>query len=267
MHRIRLGRSAGQAASLLFLAAVYLFLLGPMLVVIVASFNSAYSFPSPFESFSLEWYEALYRHSEFIRSMWVSARVGVAAAGMATLLGIPLSLLLVRAEFRGKEAVNAFFLTPLIIPQVALSIALLQMFSLMKLRLNETTLILAHTVFVTPYVIRATVASLHFVDPSVEEAAMNLGANRLQTFFYITVPIIRAGITAGFVLAFVISFINVPLSLFLSTPAHTTLPIRVFAHMESRLDPLVAAVGASTIFAVTIITLFLEKVLKVRLVL
>ncbi|MFQ5858039.1 MAG: ABC transporter permease [Anaerolineae bacterium] len=253
--------------SLGYLALVYLFILGPMMVVVIGSFNSAVAFPSPLESFTLRWYEALLRHNEFVKSMWVSTRVGITAAGLATLLGIPLSLLLVRKEFRGKDSINAFFMTPLIIPQVAASIALLQMFSLLKFRLNELTLILAHTVFVMPFVIRAAVASLHFVEPALEESAMNLGANRLQTFFYITLPLIRAGITAGFVLAFVISFINVPLSLFLSTPGNTTLPIRVFAHMESRLDPLIAAVGALTIFGVSAIVLFLERVLKVRLIL
>ena len=268
MHRSHtLQKNLGRAIGLIFLALVYLYLLGPMFVVIIASFNSAIAFPSPFESFSFQWYEALFRHDEFIKSMWVSVRVGAAAAAIATVLGIPLSIWLVRTDYRGKEAVNAFFLTPLIIPQVALSIALLQMFSLLKIRLSDLTLILAHTVFVMPYVIRSGIASLHFVDISVEEASMNLGANRLQTFWHVTFPLIRAGITAGFVLAFIMSFINVPLSLFLSTPARVTFPIRVFAHMESRLDPIIAAVGAVTVFGVTIVTLFLEKVLKVRLVL
>lgn len=267
MHRLTIGDIFGKIGTLIFLAAVYLFLLGPMFIVIIASFNSAYTFPSPFESFTLDWYHDLFRHSEFIKSTWVSLRVGFAAAGLATIIGVPISLLLVRQEFRGKEALNAFFMTPLIIPQVALGIASLQMFSLFKFRLSEWTLIFAHVVFITPYIIRATIASLHFVDPFVEEAAMNLGANRIQTFFRITLPIVRGGVTSGFILAFIISFINVPLSLFLSSPATTPLPIRVFAHMESRLDPIVAAVGASIVFVVTLIILFLERVLKIRLVL
>lgn len=267
MQKLRFRRRIGPTLSLFYLALVYLFLLGPMIIVIIASFNSAVAFPSPFESFTLRWYDTLFKRAEFMRSIWISTRVGVVAAGLATLLGIPLSLILVRRQFKGKEAVNAFFLTPLIIPQVAVSIATLQMFSLLGLRLSESVLIFAHTIFVMPYIIRATMASLYFVDPAVEEAAMNLGATRIQTFIYITVPIIRAGITAGFILAFVISFINVPLSLFLTSPAITTLPIRVFAHMESRLDPIIAAVGGATIIGVIIIMLFLEKVLKVRLVL
>ena len=143
---------------------------------------------------------------------------------------------------------------------------MLQMLSLIKFRLGETTLILAHTVFILPYVIRAVSASLHFMDRSLEEAAMNLGANRIKTFFLITLPNIRAGMTAGFVLAFIISFINVPLSLFLSTPRTTTLPIRVLTNMESRLDPMVAAVGALTVFLAIGVVLILERGLKIRLI-
>lgn len=250
-----------------YLGFIYLFLLGPMMIVIIASFNSAYTFPSPFKSFTLDWYRAVFEHAEFIKAIWVSTRVALIASALATLMGVPLAIMLVRTRFKLKETLNAFFMTPLIIPQVALSIALLQMFSLLKLQLSDWALIFAHTVFIVPYIIRATIASLHFVNRETEEAGMNLGANRLQTFFLITLPAIRGGITSGFILAFVISFINVPLSLFLSTPATTTLPIRVFAHMESRLDPLVAAIGALIVFAVTIVVLFLEKVLKIRLVL
>lgn len=259
--------SLGTIVGLVFLGLVYLFILGPMFVVIISSFNSAAAFPSPFESFSLRWYQALLRHDEFIKSMWVSTRVAALAALLASLLGVPLSFFLVRAHFRGKEAINAFFLSPLIIPHVALSIALLQMFSLAGIRLSAATLVLAHTVLIMPFVIRAVMASLYFVNPSMEESAMNLGANRLQTFFYVTLPLIRAGVTAGFVLAFIISFINVPLSLFLTTPGTTTLPIRVFSYMQSRLDPLVAAVGSLTVLGVTVVALLLEKVLKVRLIL
>jgi len=259
-------QALGRFLPLLFLALVYAFILGPMVVVLIAAFNSAPAFPSPFQSFTLKWFESLFKKREFILAMWTSVRVGLGASGLATLLGVPLSILMVRREFRGKEALNAFFMSPLIIPQVALSIALLQMFSLLHIRLGAVTLIFAHTVFVMPFVIRAAVSSLQFVDPALEEAAMNLGANRLKTFFHITVPLIRAGVTAGFVLSFVISFINVPLSLFLTTPGNATLPIRVFAYMESRLDPVVAAVGTLIILMVLLVSLFLEKVAKVRLI-
>jgi putative spermidine/putrescine transport system permease protein len=267
MRKSTLIKSLRETVSWGYLALVYLYLLGPMIVVIIAAFNSAQSFPSPFEGFTLHWFGELIRHDEFMKSMWISARVGLYAASIATLIGLPLSIFIVRSEFKGKAALEAFFNSPMIIPQVALSIAFLQMFSLAGLKLSDFTLIMAHAISITPYVIRACISSLHFVDPSLEESAMNLGANQWQTFFYITLPMIKAGITAGFVLSFILSFINVPLSLFISSPSTTTLPIRIFAHMESRLDPILAAVGAVTVIGVTIIGLFMEKVLKIRLLL
>jgi len=265
-RRVQLRRTLGRTLPLLYLGLVYLFILGPMFVVFTAAFNSARAFPSPFESFSLKWFQSLFQKREFIMAMGTSVRVGVGAAGLASLLGVPLSILFVRNEFRGKAALNTIFMSPLIIPQVALSIALLQLFSLVHVRLSEVTLTFAHTLFVMPFVLRAAISSLQFVNPSLEEAAMTLGANRLKTFFLITLPLIRAGVSAGFILSFVISFINVPLSLFLTTPGSATLPIRVFAYMESRLDPVVAAVGALIIIMVVLVSVILEKVAKVRLI-
>ena len=253
--------------SLIYLTMVYLFLLVPMLLVVISSFNSAIAFGSDFETFTFHWYRELFRHDEFANSMWISTKIGLIASILASLFGIPLSILLVRFDFRGKEIIDSFSNLPLIIPQVALSIAILQMFSLLKIRIDIITLILAHTVIIIPYVIRAVVSSMHFVDYSVEEAAMNLGANRFQTFLYITFPLIRSGVTAGFILSFIMSFINVPLSLFISSPMTTTLPIRIFAHMESRLDPIIAAVGSILIVSIFFVSIFLEKVLRIRLIL
>jgi putative spermidine/putrescine transport system permease protein len=259
--------SLGKIISLIYLIFVNLFILAPMIVIILASFNSARTFPHPFESFTFSWYKQVFVHDEYVNAMVMSAQVALGASGLATLLGIPLSILFVRHDFPGKEALNSFFMTPLIIPQVVLSISLLLMFSILHVRLSEITLILAHTVIVLPYVLRATIASLSLLDPFLEEAAMNLGANQIQTFLRITLPLIRSGVTAGLVLSFIISFINVPLSIFLSTPGNATLPIRVFATMETKLDPVISAIGALIVYLAFAVSLFLEKVIKLRMIL
>jgi putative spermidine/putrescine transport system permease protein len=238
-----------------------------MIVVIIASFNSAQTYPHPFESFTLRWYERVFAHQEFVRAMGRSVVVAIGAAGLATLLGVPLSLLFVRHKFPGKEFLNAFFTSPLIIPQVVLSIALLQMFTRLHVHLSEVTLILAHTVIVIPFVLRAMIATLSIMDPHLEEAAMNLGANQIRTFYYVTLPLVRSGVTAGYVLSFVISFINVPLSIFLTSPGSATLPIRVLASMETKLDPVITAIAAMTIYLAVAVSLFLEKVVKLRMIL
>ncbi|MCL4458901.1 MAG: ABC transporter permease [Chloroflexi bacterium] len=248
-----------------FLILVYIYVLAPALVVIYGSFNSATSFPSPFESATLRWYLQILRHKEFIDSIKVSLIVATCAAAIATLLGTPVAFQFVRKQFPGKDALAAFFMSPLVIPQIVMGLAMLQMLSLFKLPISIVGLILAHAVFVMPYVIRAMMTSLTLFDLAWEEAAMNLGANRLKTLWYVTLPITKAGMTAGFVFSFIMSFVNVPLSLFLTTPVSMTLPIRIYAYMESRIDPFVAAIGALMVIAIFATSFFIEKVLRIRL--
>jgi putative spermidine/putrescine transport system permease protein len=253
--------------SMLYLVFIYTFALAPLAIVVISSFNSAPRFPAPFESFSLKWYIELLQHSRFLRSGWVSIRVAISAAFLATILGIPVSLFMVRAEFRGKSYINAFIMLPLMIPQIALGIALLQMFSLIGLGLNIISLIIAHVLLVMPYVVRATVASLQMLDPNIEDAALVLGANRFTTFRRITLPLIRGGVSAGFVLALIMSFVNVALSFFISSPRTNPLPVTIFAYLDQNLNPLIAAVASLTVFVAIVVSLFLERVMKVRLIL
>lgn len=254
-----------EILSYLFVALVYLYVLAPALVVVVGSFNSAPSFPSAFESFTLRWYRELLQHREFMDSMRISVVIAAAAAAIATLLGVPAAFAFVRGRFRHRDTLAAFFMVPLVIPQIVLGLAMLQLLSLLRIPITTVGLVLVHAVFIMPFVLRAMVTSLTHFDRTLEEAAMSLGASRLRTLWHVTLPLTRAGLTAGFVLAFVMSFVNVPLSLFLASPMSTPLPVRVFAYMESRIDPLIAAVGASLVLLVFIVTFVLEKVLHLRL--
>ncbi|SRR5579884_268865 len=254
-----------DALSYAFVALVYLYVLAPALVVVIGSFNSAPSFPSAFESFTLRWYRELLQHQEFMDSMRVSAIVAATAAAIATLLAVPAGFAFVRARFRYRDTLAAFFMAPLVIPQIVLGLAMLQLLNLFRVPITTVGLVLVHAVFVMPFVLRAMVTSLTHFDRTLEEAAMSLGASRLRTLWHVTLPLTRAGLTAGFVLAFVMSFVNVPLSLFLASPVSTPLPVRVFAYMESRIDPLVAAVGASLVLLVFVVSFLLEKVLRLRL--
>jgi putative spermidine/putrescine transport system permease protein len=258
-------RRAGELLSYAFLGIVYLYVFGPALIVVIGSVNSATSFPSPFESFTLRWYAQLLRHREFMDSITVSVIVAISAAGVATMLAGPAAFALVRTRFPLRDGLATFFVSPLVIPQIVLGLAMLQLLNVLRIPATTAGLICVHAVFVLPFVLRAVMTSLIHFDRSLEEAAMSLGADRLRTLWHVTLPLIRTGLAAGFVLAFVMSFVNVPLSLFLATPTSTTLPVRVFAYMESRLDPLVAAVGAALVVVVFATSLFLEKVLRLRL--
>ena len=257
--------SPGVIAAAVWLGLIYLYGLGPAVIVIIGSFNTAISFPSDFEGFTLGWYAQLAEHGEFLDALLVSIEIGVIAASLGSVFGIPASLALARYEFRFKGLITAFIMAPLILPQIVLGLAMLQLLTAVQVPATFLGLALIHAVFVMPYVIRAMLSCLAGVNPSVGEAAASLGANAWQRFMRITLPITRAGVMAGFIFAFIMSFINLPLSLFLTTPTSTTLPIRMFAYMESRIDPFIAAVGSLTVIAVIAGSFFTEKVLRVRL--
>ena len=257
--------SLAAVVAIAWLGLIYLYVLGPAVIVIIGSFNTATSFPSDFEGFTLGWYAQLAEHGEFLDALIVSIEIGVIAAFVGSAFGIPVSLALARYEFPFKGGITAFIMAPLILPQIVMGLAMLQLLTAVQIPATFLGLALIHAVFVMPYVIRAMLSCLAGLSPSVGEAAASLGANAWQRFVLITLPITRAGIMAGFIFAFIMSFINLPLSLFLTTPTSTTLPIRMFAYMESRIDPFIAAVGSLTVIAVIAGSFFIEKVLRVRL--
>jgi putative spermidine/putrescine transport system permease protein len=250
----------------LYLGLVYVFIIGPMLIIIFDSLNSATSFPSPFETVTLRWYLAVLRHDEFLAAMRVSVVVAALAAGIATVLALPAGYVLVRHSLPGRNAIATFLMAPILVPQIVIGLAMLQLLSLMRIELTLAGLVAVHTVYVMPFTLRLVMTGLAHFDFTLEEAASGLGATRLRTLRHVTVPLIRTALVAGFVFAFILSFVNLPLSLFLTNPATATLPIVMFAYMESRIDPLVAAVASMVVVAAVAITLVAERVLRLRLV-
>lgn len=252
-------------AAYVWLVLVYAFVIGPAAVIIFGSFNSATSFPSPFESLTTRWYATILGHEEFIAAMRTSGLVATLAALVATVVALPAAYAFVRNPLPGKNALSTFFLSPLIVPQIVIGLAMLQLLSLLGFELGLGGLVVVHAVYVMPFAFRLAVTSLTRFDFALEEAARSLGASRLRALWHVTLPLVRTGVLAGFVFAFILSFVNLPLSLFLTSPRTTTLPIQMFAYMESRIDPLVAAVGSAVILAAVAVTLVLERVFKLRL--
>ncbi|HWF40360.1 MAG TPA: ABC transporter permease [Candidatus Acidoferrales bacterium] len=257
--------SARRFAGWCFLAVLYLFLLAPAVMVVVDSFNSATSFPGPFESATLHWYGALFQHDEFLTAMRVSSFVAAAAAGLATCVSFFAAYALVRYSFRGKNALQAFLLGPLFVPQIVIGLAMLQMLSLLRLQIALSALIVVHTVYVMPFTLRLIMTALARFDFNLEDAAHSLGAGALETLWHVTLPLARTGIVAGFVFAFILSFVNLPLSLFLTNSRTATLPVVMFSYMESRIDPLVAAAATLMVAGAISFTMLLERVFRFRL--
>ena len=225
-------------------ALVYAFILSPIAVVLVSSLTAAEYTSFPPEGLSLRWYLEIPRHPEFVESLRVSVGVAVVTGALAAVLGTAAALALVRYRFPGRDALNVLFLSPLMLPTVVLGIALLQFYTLVGITRTPLGLVCGHLVITVPYVVRLVGASLAGFDESLERAAMNLGATPWQAFTGVTLPLIRPGVVAGAAFATIVSFDDVNVALFLSSPRTVTLPVRIFTYIEQTFDPLVTAVCA-----------------------
>jgi putative spermidine/putrescine transport system permease protein len=166
---------------------------------------------------------------------------------VATVLGTFSALSMARYRFRGREAISAFMLSPILFPTIVLGLALLVFYSRVGLSGSFTGLVIAHSVLTTPFVIRLVMASLAEFDPAVEEASRNLGAGWWRTFLQVTLPLIRPGVLAGAVFAFIISFDELVVTLFLAGPDMTTLPVRIYTYVEFSSDPTISAISTMLI--------------------
>jgi putative spermidine/putrescine transport system permease protein len=189
----------------------------------------------------------------------VSAIVALVTGALATALGTLAALVLVRQQFTGRGALNAFFLSPLMVPAVVLGIALLQFYTRVGITRTPFALVCGHLIITVPYVIRLVSTSLAGFDRSLELAAMNLGATPWQAFRRVTLPLIRPGVTAGATFAVIVSFDDVSVSLFLAGPHSTTLPVRIFSYIEQTFDPLATAVCSVLIVIAAIGVLVIER--------
>jgi putative spermidine/putrescine transport system permease protein len=260
-------RALGTFAGRLYLALIYLFVAGPLLFVIATSFNPATSFPARFEGLTLSWYAAILRRPEFLSAAGTSALVAALAAGTAVLVSFLAAYALSRrGGGAGRGAMATLLASPLLVPQVVVSLAILQLASAAGVGTGFWGLAAAHAVYVMPFALRLILTGLARFDFAVEEASRSLGANPLRTWQEVTLPLLRPSLVAGFTFCFILSFVNLPLSLFLTGPETATLPIVMFAYIESRIDPMIAAVASLIVLAAGTATVMLDRFLHVRLV-
>ena len=235
------------------------FLIAPVVVVVLVAFTPEGWLKIPTTSFSLRWFRAIADHPEFISAFRNSLAIAVTASILATAIGTLAALGIVRYRFPGREVVSSFLLSPLMVPTVVTGVALLYFFSRIGLASTLGGIIVAHVVVTGPYVVRTVSASLAGFDRSLELAAMTLGADRWQTFRRVTLPLILPGLTAGAIFAFIVSFDELTVTLFVTGPKLATLPIRIYNHITYITDPLVAAVSALLVFLTIGIVLILER--------
>ncbi len=245
------------------LGAVNTAVMGLMLLPVVfvgwsAFYDSTFlTFPPP--GYTVRWFGAALQREAFVSGLATSAKVALMAATAGVVIGTAASLVLQRSRLPGSQFLQTLLVSPLMVPNIVLGIALYLFFISMAdrtgidLSQGLAGLTLAHTLLTLPWSVRLITANLTGLDQSLEEAAMNLGASPIRTFFLVTLPQLRAGMIAAALFSFIISFENLEISLFLVGPGASTFPIALMQYLEFNMDPTVAA--ASTLQVVLIATL------------
>jgi len=243
---------------------VILFVLAPLAVAVALSFSGSPFMSFPPRDLTFDWYIQLLDDGEFLRSLWFSVLLALAATCLSLALGLPAAFALSRTRFPGKGLVQSFLLSPLIFPVLISGLALLKMFSAAGMTHAGWNLLLAHSVIILPYVIRTVTASLQLVDLSLEDAARTLGANRWVTFYRITAPQIAPGVAAGALFAFMVSLDNFPISMWLSTTQYNPLPMLLYQRITRLFDPSIAAMSTLMILVGILAVIIIERLVGVR---
>jgi putative spermidine/putrescine transport system permease protein len=223
--------------------AVLGYLIFPILIVVPLSFSSGTYLRFPPPGFGLRWYRNFFERTDWIDSAWLSIEIGLAVTLLATMLGTPAALALVRSRFRGRDLVNVFVISPLIVPAIIVAIGIYFFYARLGLIGNPLSLVAAHTCLAVPFVVINVSATLYGFDERLEYAAMSLGATRWRTFWQVTFPIIRPGVLAGALFAFITSFDELVVALFVSGTTAVTLPRKMWESIQFEIDPTIAAVS------------------------
>jgi putative spermidine/putrescine transport system permease protein len=247
-----------------YLVLFFLYLESPLAIIGLTSFNDGLTVVFPPTGFSTQWYGVLWQELNdapgtkpgLLDAIWISLWLGFAAMAGAVLAGVLAAYGLHRFRFLGRELLRQCFLLPLLFPQVVTGIGLVVWFSRMGGVPTWARLLLGHLILTLPYVIVTVTASLETLDRRFEETAMNLGAGRLATFFYVTLPGIRSGIVSGAIFAWLISFSNFTVTFFLYSGELTPLPPWLYEFIQYFVDPSVAALS-TLLVVLTISILFI----------
>ncbi|MGW8425029.1 ABC transporter permease [Peribacillus simplex] len=242
-----------------------LFLAFPLLVLINVSFTELNYLSFPGQGFTLKWYQKLFEDISYLESFIYSFKLsGVATLG-SILIGIPASYGLARNNFKGKGIVMSLISSPLLLPQIFLGLALLQFFYYFtNSPQNFLALVLGHIIITLPYVVRTCVNSFLGISPYIEEAGRDLGAGALKTFFIITLPQMKSSIIAGTLFSFAVSWVNVEVTIFLTSADQMALPVKMFNYVQYNIDPMIAAVSAVTIYIAFFLILVIDMLVGIE---
>jgi spermidine/putrescine transport system permease protein len=241
-------RISGWSLIRFYTILVYVWMFTPIVAVIILSFNPQQFGSFPMEGFSFRWYVKLAHNDTILNAFKNSLVLGSLTAVVTTAVGIPAAMAFVRYEFPGKNTLNTLLLSPIMIPEVVLGVALLLFIRWLQQPKSFALLLIGHVVLTLPYVLLVVQARLVGIKRVYEEAALSLGANPFQTFKEITLPLLAPAILAGMLFSFTISFDDVTATLFWATARSQTVPVKIFGMLRNSISPEINALGAVMIF-------------------
>jgi spermidine/putrescine transport system permease protein len=239
-------------ALLLFATLIYVFLYAPILMLVFFSFNSSRS-TQVWTGFSTEWYGELISDQSILDAFRISMIVGVTATTIATVIGTLTALALTRHRFRGKTFADSAIYAATVMPEIVVGVSLLVFFVAAGLQLGITTIIIAHVAFCISFVTIVVRARLSGMDRSIEEAAQDLGANPIETFLRVTLPLILPGVMAGALLAFTLSFDDFVITFFVAGVGSSTLPLQIYSMIKFGVSPVINALSTVVLVATMVL--------------
>ena len=244
-------------------ALTFAFLYLPILVLVIFSFNGSRVLAFPLEDLSFHWYHVLFADKDMHASVLNSLIVATSAVPICLLIGTPIAFLLDRFDFFGKGILERLLLLPLIIPGLITGLSILILFNWSGFSLSLRSILVGHSIFLTPIVVSQVYARLRRFDRSIEQASLDLGANRIQTFFYVTLPNIKTAMIGSGLLVFTLSFDEIAITFFL-TGTENTLPMHIWSMLREGVTPQINAIASLSIVISLALIITSLRILRVN---
>ncbi len=225
----------------------------PIFILVAFSFNES-KMNVIFTGFTFDWYLNLLTNANLLEAFRNTILIALISTTVSTVIGTISAIGLKKYDFPGKSFVSKLIYIPIVIPEIVLGISLLSVFTFARLELGFWTVLLAHIAFSVPFVITSVRSTLYSIHPSIEEASEDLGASKWQTFWNVTLPLIKPGIVSGALLAFTLSLDDVVVSYFSAGPGTNTLPLYIYSNIKTGISPDVNAL-TSIMLIITIVVL------------
>ncbi|MGI6851870.1 ABC transporter permease [Mesorhizobium sp. 1B3] len=236
----------------------------PILIVVVSSFSEVGYIRFPPGALSLRWYAEFLSDPRWLEGLMISLGLAAAGAVVSTLSAFMAALVVVRSNRRFANVFETAVLMPILFPHAALGVAMLALLSMFKIYGTFAGLLLVHCIITLPYAYRPISVSLRKLDPSMEEASLSLGARNWQTFWRVTVPLVRPGVITALLFSFILSFDEVTVTMFLVGPHVTTLPVQIYSFIQESGTPVVAAISTTLVLFTMLMILLLERIVGLQ---